>query len=110
MQACRGSAGNPLLWEEVLARHPKLRVQIMHAGYPMIDNLLTLLQANSHIYVDVAGLIWSYPTKEVNRYVERMVDAGFEDRIMFSTDQFMWPKLMAYSISIIQNADYLTPE
>jgi predicted TIM-barrel fold metal-dependent hydrolase len=21
-----------------------------------------------------------------------------------------WPKLMAYSISIIQNADYLTPE
>jgi uncharacterized protein len=106
----RGSAGNPLLLEELLARHPKLRVQIMHAGYPMIDNLLTLLQANSHVYVDVAGLIWSYPIKEVNRYIERIVDAGFEDRIMFGTDQFMWPKLMAYSISIIQNADYLTPE
>ena len=29
---------------------------------------------------------------------------------MFGTDQFQWPKLMAYSISIIQNADYLTPE
>ena len=106
----RGSAGNPLLMEDVLARHPKLRVQIMHAGYPMIDNLLTLLQANSHVYVDVAGLIWSYPIKEVNHYIERMVDAGFEDRIMFGTDQFMWPKLMAYSIGIIQNADYLTPE
>lgn len=39
-----------------------------------------------------------------------MVDAGFEDRIMFGTDQFMWPKLMTYSISIIENADYLTPE
>jgi uncharacterized protein len=110
MPAYRGSAGNPLLLEEVLARHPKLRVQIMHAGYPMIDNLLTLLQANSHVYVDIAGLIWSYPIKEVNRYIERIVDAGFEDRIMFGTDQFMWPKLMPYSISIIQNADYLTPE
>jgi predicted TIM-barrel fold metal-dependent hydrolase len=110
IQKFRGSAGNPLLLEELLARHPKLRVQIMHAGYPMIDNLLTLLQANSHVYVDIAGLIWSYPIKEVNRYIERMVDAGFEDRIMFGTDQFMWPKLMAYSISIIQNADYLTPE
>jgi uncharacterized protein len=106
----RGSAGNPLLLEELLARHPKLRVQIMHAAYPMIDNLLTLLQANSHVYVDVAGLIWSYPIKEVNRYIERIVDAGFEDRIMFGTDQFMWPKLMAHSIGIIQNADYLTPE
>ena len=28
----RGSMGNPLLLEELLARHPKLRVQVMHAG------------------------------------------------------------------------------
>ena len=106
----RGSMGDPLLLEGLLAKHPKLRVQVMHAGYPMIDNMLTLLQANSHVYVDVAGLIWSYPLKEVNRYIERLVDAGFEDRVMFGTDQLLWPKLMAYSISIIQNADYLTPE
>lgn len=106
----RGSKGDPLLLEDLLARHPKLRVQVMHAGYPMIDNMLTLLQANSHVYVDVAGLIWSYPLKEVNRYIERLVDAGFEDRVMFGTDQVIWPKLMAYSIGIIQNADYLTPE
>jgi len=106
----RGSMGNPLLLEELLARHPKLRVQVMHAGYPMMDNMLTLLQANSHVYVDVAGLIWSYPLKEVNRYIQRLVEAGFEDRVMFGTDQMEWPKLMAYSISVIQNADYLTPE
>ena len=106
----RGSMGDPLLLEGLLAKHPKLRVQVMHAGYPMIDNMLTLLQANSHVYVDVAGLIWSYPLKEVNRYIERLVDAGFEDRVMFGTDQLLWPGLMAYSISIIQNADYLTPE
>src|SRR5438874_1432796 len=106
----RGSMGDPLLLEGLLARHPKLRVQVMHAGYPMIDNMLTLLQANSHVYVDVAGLIWSYPIKEVNRYIERLVGAGFEDRVMFGTDQLLWPKLMSYSISIIQNADYLTPQ
>ena len=110
MPKYRGSMGNPLLLEDLLARHPKLRVQVMHAGYPMIDNMLTLLQANSHVYVDVAGLIWSYPIKEVNHYIERLVDAGFEDRVMFGTDQLLWPKLMAYSISIIQNADYLTPQ
>ncbi|MFN7929508.1 MAG: amidohydrolase family protein [Blastocatellia bacterium] len=106
----RGSKGDPLLLEEMLARHPKLRVQVMHAGYPMIDNMLTLLQANSHVYVDVAGLIWSYPIKEVNRYIERLVDAGFGDRVMFGTDQMIWPKLMAYSIGVIQNAQYLTPQ
>jgi uncharacterized protein len=110
MTKFRGSMGNPLLFEELLARHPKLRVQVMHAGYPMIEEMLTLLQANSHVYVDVAGLIWSYPIKEVNRYIERLVEAGFEDRVMFGTDQLLWPKLMAYSISIIQNAEYLTPQ
>ena len=110
MPKFRGSAGNPLLLEELLARHPKLRVQVMHAGYPMIDNMLTLLQANSHVYVDIAGLVWSYPLKEVNRYIQRLVEAGFEDRVMFGTDQMEWPKLMSYSISLIQNADYLSPE
>jgi predicted TIM-barrel fold metal-dependent hydrolase len=45
-----------------------------------------------------------------SRYIERLVDAGFEDRVMFGTDQLIWPKLMAYSISIIQDADYLTPQ
>jgi predicted TIM-barrel fold metal-dependent hydrolase len=74
MPKFRGSMGNLLLLEELLARHPKLRVQVMHAGYPKIDNMLTLLLANSHIYVDVAGLIWSYPIKEVNRYIERLVE------------------------------------
>jgi len=110
MRKFRGSAGDPLLLEDVLERHPKLRLWVMHAGYPMIDNMLTLLQANSHVYVDVAGLIWSYPIKEVNRYIQRLVEAGFEDRVMFGTDQMMWPNLMAQSINIIETADYLTPE
>lgn len=109
MQNYRASMGDPFLLEEMLARHPDLRVQVMHAGYPMIDNMLALLQANSHVYVDTAGLIWSYPIEEVNRYIERLVDAGFGDRVMFGTDQMVWPGLMAYSISIIQNADYLSP-
>lgn len=110
MPTFRGSMGDPLLLEELLARHPRLRVQVMHGGYPMIDNMLTLLQANSHVYVDIAGLIWSYPRKEVNRYIERLVDAGFGDRVMYGTDQLAWPGLMAYSIGLIQNADYLSPE
>ena len=110
MPGFRGSMGDPLLLEDLLARHPKLRVWIMHAGYPMIDNLLTLLQANSHVHVDVAGLIWSYPLQEVNRYIQRIVEAGFGDRVLFGTDQLVWPKLMETSIAVIDRAEYLSPE
>lgn len=110
MPSFRGSMGDPLLLEDLLARHPKLRLWIMHAGYPMIDNLLTLLQANSHVYVDVAGLIWSYPRKEIDGYIQRIVEAGFGDRIMFGTDQLVWPKLMETSIEVIDRASYLSPQ
>ena len=110
MPKFRGSMGNPLLLEDLLARHPKLRGWIMHAGYPMIDQLLTLLQANAYVFVDVAGLIWSYPLKEVHNYIQRIVEAGFEDRVMFGTDQLVWPKLMAASISVIEGATYLSPQ
>lgn len=110
MPRFRGSMGNPLLLEDLLARHPKLRLWIMHAGYPMIEPLLTLLQANAYVYVDVAGLIWSYPLKEVHSYIQRIVEAGFEDRVMFGTDQLIWPKLMATSIGVIEGATYLTPQ
>lgn len=110
MPTFRGAMGDPLELEEMLARHPKLRVQVMHAGYPMIDSMLTLLQINPHVSVDVAGLIWSYPLVEVNRYIRRLVEAGFGDRVMFGTDQLARPGLMAHSIAIIQNADYLTSQ
>jgi len=110
MPKFRGSMGNPLLLEDLLARHPKLRLWIMHAGYPMIEELLTLLQANAYVYVDVAGLIWSYPLKEVHGYIQRIVEGGFEDRVMFGTDQLIWPKLMDASISVIEGATYLSPQ
>lgn len=104
----RASMGNPLLLEDLLARHPKLKVWVMHAGYPMIDNMLALMGANAYVYVDVAGMIWSYPLEEVNNYIKRLVQAGFEKRIMYGTDLMIWPKLQETSIGVIENASYLS--
>lgn len=104
----RASMGNPLLLEDLLARHPKLKVWVMHAGYPMIDNMIALMGANAYVYVDVAGMIWSYPLEEVNNYIKRLVQAGFEKRIMYGTDLMIWPKLLETSIGVIENAGYLS--
>jgi hypothetical protein len=62
------------------------------------------------VYVDVAGLIWSYPRLEVDRYIQRIVEAGFGDRVLFGTDQLVWPKLMETSIDVIDRANFLTPQ
>ena len=42
----RASLGDPLLLENVLVRHPKLRIYVMHAGYPYLDRMVALLYAH----------------------------------------------------------------
>jgi len=106
----RASMGNPLLLEDLLARHPKLKVWVMHAGYPMADAMIALMGANAYVYVDIAGMIWSYPLAEVNDYIKRLVQAGFEKRIMYGTDLMIWPKLLETSIGVIENANYLSAD
>jgi hypothetical protein len=106
----RASLGNPFLLEDLLARHPKLKIWVMHAGYPMIDEIIALMGANAYVYVDLAGFIWSYPLEEIHAYIKRLVQAGFGKRILYGTDLLVWPKLIETSIGVIENANYLSFE
>jgi len=104
----RASMGRPFLLEDMLARHPKLKIWVMHAGYPLADEMIALMGAHAYVYVDLAGMIWSYPQAEINAYIKRLVQAGFGKRIMYGTDLLIWPKLIETSLSVIENADYLS--
>ena len=50
----RAALSNPLLLEEVLIRHPKLRIYVMHAGWPMSDQMVALMWAHPQVYVDTS--------------------------------------------------------
>jgi predicted TIM-barrel fold metal-dependent hydrolase len=104
----RASLGRPFLLEDLLAKHPKLKIWVMHAGYPIIDEMIALMGANAYVYVDLAGFIWSYPLEEINAYLQRLVQAGFGKRILYGTDLLVWPGLLKTSIDVIQNANYLS--
>lgn len=106
----RASLGRPFLLEDMLARHPKLKIWVMHAGYPMIDEMIALMGANAYVYVDLAGFIWSYPLEEIHAYLKRLVQAGFGKRILYGTDLMVWPKLIETSIGVIESANYLSEE
>lgn len=106
----RASLGHPFLLEDMLSRHPKLKIWVMHAGYPMIDEMIALMGAHAYVYVDLAGLIWSYPLEEFHAYLKRLIQAGFGRRILYGTDLLIWPDLMETSIGVIQHADYLSEE
>jgi predicted TIM-barrel fold metal-dependent hydrolase len=105
----RASLSSPLLLEPVLTRHPKLRVNIMHAGFPMLDDTLALLYAHPQVYVDTGVIVYSQPRPAFYRYLQTLVDAGFGERIMFGSDQMVWPETMDRAIDVIEAAPFLTP-
>jgi predicted TIM-barrel fold metal-dependent hydrolase len=101
---------DPLALEDVLVRHPRLRIWVMHAGYPMGDRMVALLFSFPQVYVDVAGINVSLPRAEFHAYLRRLTDAGFGRRIMYGSDQAVWPGIIPYSIEAIESADFLSPD
>jgi hypothetical protein len=106
----RMALSDPLLLEEVLVRHPKLRLYVMHAGWPMIDQMIGLLYAHPQVYVDVGVINWTQPRKEFHAYLRRLVEAGYGKRIMFGSDQMVWPDAIGMAVEAIESADFLTRE
>jgi predicted TIM-barrel fold metal-dependent hydrolase len=106
----RPSLGNPLLLEDVLVRHPALRLYVMHAGWPLLDEMIALLYAYPSVYVDVAVIDWTQPRGEFHRYLRALVQAGYGRRILFGSDQMVWPEAIEMAVARVQEADYLTPQ
>jgi predicted TIM-barrel fold metal-dependent hydrolase len=106
----REKLGNPLLLEEALARHPKLRVYIMHAGYPFLEETVALMHAYPQVYADVANINWLLPREEFYSYLRRLMQAGLGKRLMFGSDQMVWPEAIGMAVESIESADFLTAE
>lgn len=104
----RARLSSPLLLEDVLVRHPRLRVNIMHAGFPMLDDTLALLYAHPQVYVDTGVIVYTQPRPAFYRYLQALVDAGFGQRVMFGSDQMVWPETIERSIAVIREAPFLS--
>lgn len=102
--------GDPLLLEEVLIRHPRLRVYIMHSGYPQIERTIALMQAYPQVYSDT-GMLHALMTKRgYENFLANMVDAGLGKRLMFGTDQIIWPDMIEVAIGMIETSKVLTED
>ena len=106
----RARLGSPLLLEDVLVRHPKLRVYVMHYGSPMVDEMIAVLYTHPQVYVDIGGIQWTYPREYFYGQLKKFIDAGFGNRVMFGSDQMIWPGLIEPSIAIIEEAPFLSEE
>jgi predicted TIM-barrel fold metal-dependent hydrolase len=66
--------------------------------------------AHPQVHVDVGVIAWVLPRAEFHRYLQRIIDAGFGKRVMFGSDQMLWPGMIEYAIDVIEQAPTLTNE
>ena len=106
----RAHQGKPLQLEEILLSRPGMKIYIMHAGWPFLDDMKALMYAHPQVYVDVGVISWVIPRKEFHHFVKGLVDAGFGKRILFGVDQMVWPGTIDTAVEAIQTAEFLTLE
>ena len=82
----RVSAGNPLLLEEVLVRHPRLRLYVENAGYPFTSEMIAMMMQYPQLYVDVSTITWLLPSEAFHDHLRALVRVGLGDRVMFGSD------------------------
>src|SRR5690606_12749060 len=106
----RSAAGNPLLLEDVLVRHPRLRIFVENAGYPYRDAMIAMMTQYPQLHADVSTISWVIPRAAFYGHLEALVRAGLGKRLMFGSDQMRWPEKIAEGIAAIEAAPFLTEE
>lgn len=101
---------NPKQLEEVLVNHPKMKIYIMHGGWPYLEDMKAMMYAHPQLYIDIAAIDWILPKAEFHNFLKGLVDSGFGKRIMFGSDQMVWPETIAIAIDAVNSADFLAPE
>ncbi|MEQ8935946.1 MAG: amidohydrolase family protein [Amphiplicatus sp.] len=99
---------SPFQLEKVLQKHPKLRVYVMHYASPLVDEMIAMLFTYPNLYVDISCNNWAFPRAQFYDELKRMIDAGMEKRIMFGSDQMVWPQAIGEAIRSLEEAPFLS--
>ena len=104
------SAGNPLYLQEVLIKFPNLRIYIENAAWPYLEEVTALMYRYPNVYADFSTIVWLAPEQTVYKYLQGLFENGLGKRIMFGSDQMVWPEAIGIGIERILKADFLSEE
>src|SRR5688572_7174528 len=102
--------GDPFLIEDVLVKYPKLKLYLMHAGENFYENTLRMMDGYPNLYADLGVALWLHPlTKDYGvKFLTSAKLYGVLNRVMFGSDQMVWPEAITSSINFLNSLDFLT--
>lgn len=124
--AFRVRHGYPLLLEDVLVKHQKLRLWVENAGYPFLDEMIALMMMYPNVYADLSTMTWAFQREGFHDYLKRLIVSGFPElrrgkrsilwgepigkRLMFGSDQMCWPETISMAVEAIESAEFLSED
>jgi predicted TIM-barrel fold metal-dependent hydrolase len=106
----RSAAGNPLLLEDVLVRHPTLRIYVENTGYPFLGEMIAMMNQYPQLYGDLSTITWILPREAFYAYLRGLMDAGLGKRVMFGSDQMRWPEAIGWAVQAIEEAPFFSEQ
>ncbi len=102
--------GNPLRIAKVLRKYPGLRIYLENAAWPFLEEATSLMYQYPSVYADISTILHLTPRPVAYRYIKGLFDNGLGKRLMYGSDQMIWPEVIGETIEAIENADFLTEE
>ena len=84
----------------------------MHAGENFYENTLRMMDGYPNLYADLGDELWLHPlTKDYGtKFLKSAKKYGVLDRVMFGSDQMIWPGAIEKSILFLNSIDFLTKQ
>lgn len=104
--------GDPYLIEEVIVKYPGLRIILAHAGEVYFERAIRLMSMYEQVYAGLGVLLWIDPLLQdyAVRFLKLAQTAGVMDKVMYGSDQMVWPGGISRSIDYLNSLDFLSQE
>jgi predicted TIM-barrel fold metal-dependent hydrolase len=72
--------------------------------------MIAMMYQYPQLYADVSTITWVIPRTAFYDYLQAFVCAGLTKRLMFGSDQMVWPEKIGAAVEAIEEAPFLTNE
>ena len=80
----------PLVFDDVARKHPRLRICLAHVGWPWVWDAITVAMRNPNVYIDTAGTFTGTPDESIRQITSlvpaRFIENSLSEKLMFGSD------------------------
>jgi len=106
---------NPANLKAVLEMYPDVNFSAArmgassHKDYDFEDDVIEMMHTYDNFYVDIGSTTWINKSarRTAERFIRRAIKEGLEDKLLFGSNEMIWPDAVTASINYVKCARYL---